>query len=110
MPKRQSVDDLYSEGRHRPYGQPHDQRHPAPPRADTFHRHEEVQGNQAPEDQHDNRGGYYDNDVPGNSWLRSDGTKKPSFDRGNSWQLGRDGVDHRLGERGQQRKPAGEKS
>lgn len=42
--------------------------------------------NQAPEDKHDAK---YDNDVPADSWLRSDGTKKPSFDQGNAWRKGR---------------------
>lgn len=38
----------------------------------------EVQEPQCPEDKH---GPGYDNDVPANSWLRSDGTKKPGFDK-----------------------------
>ena len=109
MAKPPTPDDLYRLGRSYPTTQPHDRRHPAPPRADTFHRHEEVQGNQAPEDQHDNRGGYYDNEVPANSWLRSDGTKKPSFDKSNAWRAGRAGVDHGQGDPATIRKPVGEK-
>ncbi len=31
----------------------------------------------------------YDNDVPDSSWLRCDGTKKPSFDKGNAWRGGK---------------------
>lgn len=31
----------------------------------------------------------YDNDVPADSWLRSDGTKKPDFDKGNAWRKGK---------------------
>lgn len=41
---------------------------------------------QGSEDRHDAK---YDNDVPANSWLRSDGTKKPAFDKGNAWRKGR---------------------
>ena len=48
-----------------------------------------------PEDQHDNRGGHYDNQVSADSWLRGGGargaTGKPSFDRDNSWRRGRAG-------------------
>lgn len=42
-----------------------------------------VQGAESRQDIH------YDNDVPSNSWLRSDGTKKPAFDKGNAWRKGR---------------------
>lgn len=41
---------------------------------------------QAPEDKH---GANYDNDVPADGWLRSDGTKKPDFDKGNAWRKGK---------------------
>lgn len=41
---------------------------------------------QDPENQHDAK---YDNDVPADSWLRSDGTKKPAFDKGNAWRKGK---------------------
>ena len=52
MTKRQSVDDLYSEGRRYPSAQPHWRRHPLPARDSDYDRHEEVQKNQAPEDRH----------------------------------------------------------
>jgi hypothetical protein len=42
---------------------------------------------QDPQNKHDTG---YSNDVPANSWLRSDGTRKPSFDRDNSWRKGRE--------------------
>jgi hypothetical protein len=88
MAKPSTPDDLYRFGRSYPNGQPHERRHPSPPRASDYGRHEEVQRNQAPEDAHDNKGGSYDNDVSANSWLRSDGTKKPSFDnKGNAWRM-----------------------
>lgn len=45
-----------------------------------------VQINQFPESRH---GPGYDNDVPANSWLRSDGTKKPAFDMSNAWRGGK---------------------
>jgi hypothetical protein len=89
MAKPPTPDDLYSFGRSYPHGQPHDRRHPTTPRtgdmAGPYHRHEEVQGPQTPEDQ---RGPGYSNDARG--WLR--GAKgepgcdnetaegKPSFD------------------------------
>lgn len=41
---------------------------------------------QCPEDKH---GPGYDNDVPLNSWLRDDATKKPDFDKGNAWRKGK---------------------
>jgi len=41
---------------------------------------------QCPEDKH---GPKYDNDVSVDSWLRSDGTKRPDFDKGNAWRKGK---------------------
>lgn len=37
---------------------------------------------EAPQDECNKRGPDYDNSVPADSWLRSNGEKKPSFDRG----------------------------
>jgi hypothetical protein len=83
MTKR-SVDDLYREGRSYPSAQPHERRHPLPARDSGYGRHEEVQVPQAPED---TRASNYSNDVPAGSWLRSDGTQKPSFDnKQNAWR------------------------
>lgn len=48
----------------------------------VFNSHE----TQGAESRHDAK---YDNDVPASSWLRSDGTKKPAFDKGNAWRKGR---------------------
>jgi hypothetical protein len=87
MAKNPTPDDLYRFGRSYPHGQPHERRHPSPPRASDYGRHEEVQKNQAPENAHDNRAGHYDNDVSPNSWLRSDGTQKPSFDKSGAWRM-----------------------
>ena len=42
--------------------------------------------NQAPEDKH---GPGYENDVPSDSWLRSQGTKMPHFDKSNAWRGGK---------------------
>ena len=110
MTKRQSADDLYREGRRFPSAQPHDRRHPLPAREGVYGRHQEVQENQAPEDKHDDKA-RYENDVPANSWLRSDGTQKPSFDRDNSWRKGRAGsLDWNSGsDPAIIRKPVGEK-
>jgi hypothetical protein len=44
------------------------------------------QAPQMPGDMHDKG---YDNDVPITSWVRSDGTKRPHFDKGNAWRGGK---------------------
>jgi hypothetical protein len=110
---RKSVDDLYSEGRHRPYGQNRDGSHrriesePSlePKRGGAFNSNV----NQSPEDRIDV--GYH-NDVA-DDWRRGGGkggaTGKPSFDKGNAWRQPDGSISHGLGERGQQRKPVGEK-
>lgn len=36
---------------------------------------------QKPQDPIDQHGPKYDNDVPADSWLRSEGEKKPAFDK-----------------------------
>jgi hypothetical protein len=77
----------------------------------------EVQRNQFPEDAHSPT---YSNDCAG--WVRGappgdtptgnneTATGKPSgFDRGNAWRQPDGSISHGLGERGQQRKPVGEK-
>jgi hypothetical protein len=46
----------------------------------------ENQKPQAPEDHHSPG---YDNDVPITNWVRSDGTKKPSFDKSQAWRHGK---------------------
>jgi hypothetical protein len=82
MAKRQSVDDLYRD-RSFPNGQVRGH-HPLRPRDSDYGRHEELQKNQDPADRHASN---YSNDVPANSWVRSDGTKKPSFDKSGAWRM-----------------------
>jgi hypothetical protein len=36
-----------------------------------------------------NRPRGFENDVPADSWLRSDGTAKPAFDKQNAWRGGK---------------------
>jgi hypothetical protein len=79
-----SVEDMYA-NRHRPYGQVRDGSHrrvesepsleSGNTRGTAFNRNV----NQDPEDKHDDKA-QYANDVPANSWLRSDGARKPGFD------------------------------
>ena len=105
MARKMSVDDLYG-GRSFPHGRVRDGSHhriesepsmrpgdQRPPPSPTQPRDPQVP--QMPEDQHDNRGGHYDNQVSADSWLRGGGargaTGKPSFDRDNSWRRGRAG-------------------
>jgi hypothetical protein len=90
MTKR-TVDDMYG-GRHRPYGQVRDGSHRRIESEPAMESKGPALRNNRPqdiEDQHDDRSsprGYY-NDVPANSWLRSDGTQKPSFDKqGVAWR------------------------
>ena len=78
--RKTSVDEMYA-NRHRPYGQARDPgaRHRVehepnmrpgderPPPSPT--RPRDPQAPQMPEDQHDNRGGHYDNQVSANSWI-----------------------------------------
>jgi hypothetical protein len=91
---KSKIDRLYEEGRTFPYGR-NPATHPAPPRAERFHRHEEIQAPQHRENQHDNAGGKYDNDVNKKSWLQSGrATEKPFFDKGQdgkqAWRAGRE--------------------
>ncbi len=99
--RKTSVDEMYA-NRHRPYGQARDPgaRHRVehepnmrpgderPPPSPT--RPRDPQAPQMPEDQHDNRGGHYDNQVSANSWIRGGGkggaTGKPGFDFGASYR------------------------
>ena len=96
---KQSVDDMYG-GRHRPFGQVRDGSHrriesePPMESAAANRTAHNTNVNQAPEDRH---GPGYDNDVSANSWLRSDGTKKPSFDKNNSWRRADGGDDWHSG-------------
>jgi hypothetical protein len=46
----------------------------------------QVLRNNKPQDIEDEHGPGYDNDVPADSWLRSDGEKKPFYDKGNAWR------------------------
>ena len=49
----------------------------------------ENKNEQAPQMPEDKHGPGYDNDVPLGGWLRTDGTKKPSFDKSNAWRGGK---------------------
>jgi hypothetical protein len=98
MAKRMTVEQNYSEGRHRPSAQPRDQ-----------HRNQDV------EDRHSSN---YDNDCRG--WVRGargtvdcyneDATGKPGgFDKQNAWRLGREGIEHGPGDPATIRKPESNK-
>ncbi len=86
--KTTSIDELYSYGRTHPYGRTRDEHSQQRIRHEPseYHRHEEVQQPQAPEDQQDHAAGYH-NDVS-DGWLRgSDGDgMKPTFDKGHSYR------------------------
>jgi hypothetical protein len=96
MPKRtMSVERHYTEGRHHPYGRSTDEN------ADSsIRRHPSTESGNArgafnsdrPQDPIDYHDVPYANDHA-NDWVRGrgeDATGKPSFDRGNSWRLGRE--------------------
>jgi hypothetical protein len=79
---RDPISKLYERHRSFPDGK-NSENHPRPQDANRYHRHEEIQRPQSREDQHDNAGGRYDNDVSKRSWLQNgDGTSKPFFDKG----------------------------
>ena len=110
MAKKVSVDDLYG-GRHFPHGRVRDGSHrriesepsleSGNTRGTAFNRNI----NQDPEDRH---AGNYTNDLA-DDWRRGAGaggaTGKPSFDRGNSWRVGREGIDHGQGDPAVIRRP-----
>jgi hypothetical protein len=50
---------------------------------------EKVLDNPAPQCPEDGHGPKYDNDVSVDNWLRSDGTKRPGFDKDNAWRKGK---------------------
>jgi hypothetical protein len=88
--KTMTVEEHYTRGRSHPYGRVCDQgsevrieRSPSlEPKGGALRDNH----NQDPEDRHSEK---YDNLVPANSWLRSDGTKKAGFDKSNPWRKGR---------------------